>query len=75
MTKTFFAVVRENRSWIILGIMFFIIGLVSAYSALGQEPSFLEFLEESLSALSKLGEEIFSGSPLMEQYYFLATIL
>ena len=65
MTKTFFAVVRENRSWIILGIMFFIIGLVSAYSALGQDPSFLEFLEESLSALSKLGEEIFSGSPLM----------
>ncbi|HZK25810.1 MAG TPA: stage II sporulation protein M [Oscillospiraceae bacterium] len=64
MTKTFFLLIRENRSWIILAILFFVMGLVSAYSALGQEPAFLQLLEESLGALSELGEEIFSGSPL-----------
>lgn len=65
MTKAIFTIIRENRSWIILGILFFGIGLISAYSALGQEPAFLKLLEESLGALSELGEEIFSGSPLM----------
>ncbi|NLZ92797.1 MAG: stage II sporulation protein M [Firmicutes bacterium] len=65
MTKNFLAVIRENRSWIILAFLFFLGGLVLSYSALTQEPGIISILEENLlAALKDLGEEIFNVSAL-----------
>ncbi|MCR3921249.1 MAG: stage II sporulation protein M [Firmicutes bacterium] len=66
MVKNFFAIMRENRSWLMLAVLFFVGGITMSYTALSQEPELLRLLEETtLTVLQELGEEIFSGPPLV----------
>ncbi|NLZ39371.1 MAG: stage II sporulation protein M [Firmicutes bacterium] len=65
MTKNFLAVIRENRSWLVLAFLFFLGGVALSYSALTQKPELITLLEENLmAALQDLGEEIFNVSAL-----------
>ena len=63
MVNRFAAVIKENRSWLLLAVLFFIGGFLLSYAALQQDPEILKMLEESfLTVLEELGENVFSGS-------------
>ena len=63
MVNRFAAVIKENRSWLLLAVLFFIGGFILSYAALQQDPEILKMLEESfLTVLEELGENVFSGS-------------
>jgi stage II sporulation protein M len=57
--------IKENRSWLLLSFIFFVVGAILSYVSLTREPELYAMLEEtSLSLLRELGEMVFGGHPL-----------
>ncbi|NLM46983.1 MAG: stage II sporulation protein M [Firmicutes bacterium] len=65
MSINFAALVRNNRSWLVLAVCFFLGGFFLSYTTFSQDPEMVKLLEESsLTMLQELGEEVFTVSPL-----------
>ncbi|EEG76712.1 stage II sporulation protein M [Dethiobacter alkaliphilus] len=65
MINAFISTLKNNRSWLILAVIFFIGGTFLTYAALHQDPQALAMLEEAIfPVLEELGEEVFTGHPL-----------
>lgn len=65
MVTAFISALKNNRSWFILTIIFFICGALLSYTALHQDPDAFAALEEAIiPMLEDLGEEVFNSHPL-----------
>lgn len=58
-------VLRENTSWLVLALSFFVLGFWLSFTYLQEEPAVLNSLEEAIvPVLSELGNNVFYGNPL-----------
>lgn len=72
----FISTVKENRSWLVLAIFFFIGGFLITYFSLSRDPELMKFIEEIFQmVLADLGDEAVEISPLQLSFaYFLRNV-
>ncbi|NLP36187.1 MAG: stage II sporulation protein M [Firmicutes bacterium] len=69
--EKFFLTLKENRSWLILAIFFFIGGFILTYLSLSQDPEFFTFIEETFqTVLAELEDEVIDISPLQMFFFY-----
>lgn len=71
MLERLFAYGKENNSWLVLSISFFIAGFAVAFTALGNNPQVLELIFAQMEKLMQLGEDVYSSHPLRGIYIIL----
>ncbi|NLM53027.1 MAG: stage II sporulation protein M [Firmicutes bacterium] len=72
----FILTLKENRSWLLLAVFFFLGGFILTYFSLSQDPEFLNMIEEIFqTVLAELGNETREISPLqMSFFYFIRNV-